>query len=91
MRNSALTPYVGLITFAIGAILPPLIIQIGVTSSYFVAALIILIPCLLFIILGIHGCREDTASIESSLKSIEHAKKLSELIPFSPKIHRLVN
>ena len=75
MRNSALTPYVGLITFAIGAILPPLIIQIGVTSSYFVAALIILIPCLLFIILGIHGCREDTASIESSLKSIEHAKE----------------
>ena len=30
MRNSALTPYVGLITFAIGAILPPLIIYYNI-------------------------------------------------------------
>lgn len=75
LRNSALSPYVGLLSFAIGAIIPPFLIQVGITSSYLVAALILLIPSSLFMVLGISGCREDTASIEASLRSIDHAKE----------------
>ncbi len=70
IRNSAIYYFLDLIGMAIGALIPPMIIEVGVTSSYFVASLIVVIPSVLFFVLGISGNREDPEAIARTIKTL---------------------
>lgn len=59
-----------------GIVVPPLFIIFGDKSSFLMAALIVVIVSIPFIILGIPGCREDQEMIERVLKNEEQAGKI---------------
>ncbi len=63
-----------------GIVVPPLIIVFGDKTSFFTAALLIVLITLPFIVLGIPGVREDKQMIEDFLRSEEQAKEKGSFI-----------
>ena len=63
---------IGIITFNIGMfmgfLVPMLFVREGDLSSYWIAAIILMAPCFIFYLLGIHGVREDEVMILRALE-----------------------
>ena len=64
---------IGIVTFNIGLfmgfLVPMLLIREGDVSSYWIAAIILMIPCFIFYLLGIPGVREDEVMITRALET----------------------
>ena len=60
---------------ALGAILPPLFISFGNLNSYFIQGIVIFLVCLVGIILGIPGFREDQVLIDKYIEEYDIIKK----------------
>ena len=64
---------IGIVTFNIGLfmgfLVPMFFVREGDLSSYWIAAIILMIPCFIFYLLGIHGVREDEVMIIRALES----------------------
>ncbi|MFX0000295.1 MAG: MFS transporter [Candidatus Hodarchaeota archaeon] len=64
---------IGIIGVALGAILPPLIIDYEVAVSFIINAGLIIIVGIIVLMLSIPGCREDQLTIDKYLDSHERA------------------
>ncbi len=64
---------IGIVTFNIGLfmgfLVPMFFVREGDLSSYWIAAIILMIPCFIFYLLGIHGVREDEVMIMRALEA----------------------
>ena len=64
---------IGIVTFNIGLfmgfLVPMFFVREGDLSSYWIAAIILMTPCFIFYLLGIHGVREDEAMITRALEA----------------------
>lgn len=63
---------IGIVTFNIGLfmgfLVPMFFVREGDLSSYWIAAIILMTPCFIFYLLGIHGVREDEVMITRALE-----------------------
>ncbi len=66
-KNSAIGIVISNLGFFVGFIIPMLLVWEGDLNSYWIAATILMIPCFIFFLLGIHGVREDKEMIERAL------------------------
>jgi GPH family glycoside/pentoside/hexuronide:cation symporter len=64
---------IGIVTFNIGLfmgfLVPMFFVREGDLSSYWIAAIILMIPCFICYLLGIHGVREDEVMITRALEA----------------------
>ena len=64
---------IGIVTFNIGLfmgfLVPMFFVREGDLSSYWIAAIILMTPCFIFYLLGIHGVREDEVMIIRALEA----------------------
>ncbi len=67
---------IAIIGVALGALLPPLVIERLVPSTYVVKGGLIMVIGLIVLMLSIPGCREDQVTIDKYLKSSETEEKM---------------